>query len=248
MSGMWLIGVDEAGRGPVLGPLVVSAFALPKDDVSLLVEAGVKDSKQLSPVKRDELFDWISTTAVERGWQYQVHKSSPASIDIAMSLETLNEHEVALFAHCVKRLQCQQSGGVLQLDACDVNAKRFGIKVGQKLRHWLDLGEWEIDSRHGADVLFPAVAAASIIAKVERDRAIEEIELEIGFPIGSGYTSDTTTKQALAKLLEGHRPHSQLRWRWETVKSAWSELGKGEVPTRQSGDGGEPKPSQQTLW
>jgi len=248
VSGMWLIGVDEAGRGPVLGPLVVTAFALPKDDVSLLVEAGVKDSKQLSPDKREQLFKWIRTTAAERGWQFKIHKSSPASIDIAMALETLNEHEVALFAHCVSHLECGEEGGILQLDACDVNAERFGNKVGLKLSSWLESGEWDIDSRHGGDDIFPAVAAASIIAKVERDRAIEEIELEIGFPIGSGYTSDNTTQQAITKLLNGHRPHPQLRWRWETVKRAWNELGKGDVPNREYGDGEEPKPSQQTLW
>ena len=248
MSAMWLIGVDEAGRGPVLGPLVVSAFALPKDDVSLLVEAGVKDSKQLSVKKRDELYNWITTTAEERGWQFQIHKSSPASIDIAMAVDTLNEHEVALFAHCVMRLQCQSDGGVLQLDACDVNAERFGYNVGQRLSHWLESGEWVIDSRHRADEIFPAVAAASIIAKVERDREIEKLELEIGFPIGSGYTSDKTTQVALTKLLEGNSPHRQLRWRWETVVTAWRGLGKGDVPSRQSSDGEEPKPAQQTLW
>ena len=52
MDSNWVIGVDEAGRGPVIGPLVVAALAIPLDDIEILSKLNVKDSKDISPNER----------------------------------------------------------------------------------------------------------------------------------------------------------------------------------------------------
>ena len=67
---MWRIGIDEAGRGPVIGPLVVGALLIPETDEQLLKDAGITDSKLLSKEKREELDAWIRVTAEERGWKF----------------------------------------------------------------------------------------------------------------------------------------------------------------------------------
>ena len=67
--GMWEIGVDEAGRGPVLGPLVVASCAIPREDIPLLKEIGVKDSKYLSSKRRKEIEAWFNEQSQTRGWK-----------------------------------------------------------------------------------------------------------------------------------------------------------------------------------
>ena len=69
---MWSAGVDEAGRGPVIGPLVVGAVAVPQPDVALLVEYGIRDSKDLTHAKRLQMAAWFHEQASERGWLHGV--------------------------------------------------------------------------------------------------------------------------------------------------------------------------------
>ena len=75
-------------------------------------------------------------------------------------------------------------------------------------------------AEHKADENHPEVSAASIIAKVTRDKIIEQLKEEIGFDIGSGYPSDPKTKLAVAELIKGELPHDCLRWSWKTVENA----------------------------
>ena len=247
-SSMWQVGVDEAGRGPVLGPLVVTAFSLPKPDVVLLEERGITDSKKIKPKERQEMFEWIIENSKSRGWEYHIYTSTPAEIDHAMSLESLNQHEVNIFSHCISKLNCSEKGGTVFLDACDVNAERFGSNVRSQISKWIDSGAWKIESMHGADEMFAVVGAASILAKVTRDLSIEEIERKIGFPIGSGYPSDPVTQKALPLLLEGEKPHDELRWKWATVENAWEKKGLGTLPPRKPSGEFSLKPQQRTLW
>ena len=212
------VGVDEAGRGPVIGPLIVCAFAHPNPEE--LLALGVKDSKKLSKKKRNELFE----TLIQ--YEHQVVVCSPLRID---THGNLNDLEVELFAEALKGLSSHES---IMLDACDVDAKRFARNVS--LKSGLDcLAE------HGADDSYPIVGAASIIAKVTRDDAIGELSESLGFDVGSGYPSDPKTIKVLPKLLQGVKPHDCLRWTWKTVEDAW----QGKVPVRAGGNS-----PQQTLF
>jgi len=234
---MWRIGIDEAGRGPVIGPLVVGALRIPEADLPRLHEMGVTDSKLLSAERRVELDAWIRA----QGWAFELHISSPADIDHGMMATNLNDHEVSLFAALARRLRIEGEG-ILQVDACDTDASRFGNNVASRI-DWPWPG-WTIDSRHGADLHCLAVAGASIIAKVERDRIITALGQTLGIDIGSGYPSDPKTIAALPTLIEGKTPHDCLRWRWKTVANAWRLKHDSPVPRRPPG----PQGAQRTLF
>tara|TARA_B100001996_G_scaffold286149_1_gene226391 strand:+ start:2771 stop:3499 length:729 start_codon:yes stop_codon:yes gene_type:complete len=242
---MLRIGIDEAGRGPVIGPLVVAGFRIPEDDLPLLSEIGITDSKLLSKKKREEIYEWLKESAVERDWGIFVRHSHPGEIDNAMALTNLNDHEVTLFSSVARNL-CAAGGGVLQLDACDTDPTRFGNNVASRLENWPWDG-WSMESRHGADLDFLAVGAASIIAKVNRDRAIEDIKENLGFDIGSGYPSDPKTIAAIGELISGDLPHECLRWGWATVKNAWCSKYGSDVPNRPVNVDTPPNP-QRTLF
>lgn len=209
------IGVDEAGRGPVIGPLVVCAFA--SISQSSLRELGVKDSKDLSPKKREELFEILSEMP------HRVVVCPPERID---NSDNLNHLEVELFAEALAAMP----DGQIMLDACDVDAQRFARNVSA-------LSKRECMAEHKADENHPEVSAASIIAKVTRDRIVRELSEEIGVDLGSGYPSDPKTKKAVIELVKGERPHDCLRWSWKTVENAWG----GTPPPR-------PNARQQTLF
>ena len=245
MIHMWRIGIDEAGRGPVIGPLVVGALCLPETDLPLLHDAGVTDSKLLSESKRIELDAWIREQAIIRNWTIELYISNPAEIDRAMALTNLNDHEVTLFAALARKLRID-GGGILQLDACDVDANRFGNNVASRLSEWPWEG-WSMDSRHGADLHCLAVAGASILAKVARDNALQSLSAEIGIDLGSGYPSDPTTIAAIPQLIEGAEPHDCLRWGWATVRDAWQTTRNAQPPQRPV-DPNAPPNAQRTLF
>ena len=229
---MWRVGLDEAGRGPCLGPLVVGLCAVPINDVALLVEAGVKDSKDLSIKKRRELVDWYKQQMDSREWKYVVNICSPQRIDAALSKDGLNILEVDLFAECLNSLSEQLSENVSILaDACDVNPQRFTDRIIARIRNW-PWQQSEMDSIHKADSIDPVVGMSSIFAKVTRDEMIEEISQQVGFSVGSGYPSDPNTQKILGRLVTSPLPHSELRWSWATIKNKWMEKYETPPPIR----------------
>jgi ribonuclease HII len=172
-------GVDEAGRGSMIGPLVVAGIAIEKSKIKALGELGVRDSKKLTPLARERLYKKITRLVDD----YDVSKSSPAQIDSHVLKHRLNHLEAAQMAKIIKKLQ----PSISYVDSCDVNAKRFG----QELASLSKTGK--IKSYHHADSRFLVVSAASIIAKVTRDRTIAK--LNKNFELGSGYPSDAKTVQ-----------------------------------------------------
>ena len=221
-----IVGVDEAGRGPVIGPLVVASLGIPESQINILQELGVNDSKALSPSKRLEIRDKILTY---KNWKFSIVEFSAEQIDRAMEHDTLNSIEVRLFAKAIENIDPTQISKLI-LDACDVNQERFGRNVSARINKTPK--NLELISEHKADSKYLIVGAASILAKVHRDLEIERISHECGFNIGSGYPSDPNTKDAITSLITGELPHTHLRWSWATVERAWKEAGKGEVPLR----------------
>lgn len=229
---MLSVGVDEAGRGPVLGPLVVGAVAIPLNDVHLLEQRGVKDSKHLTFKKREELTEWFQQQAEERGWVFSLVVCPPERIDNAVQTTGLNILEVELFAEALSQIRSMTHLPMTILnDACDVNEQRFSDRIAARLVNW----PWEkssIDSQHKADTNHTIVGMASILAKVERDRHIHRLVEELGIPLGSGYPSDPNTQAILPQLLKQNTPHKCLRWSWKTVTRAWREMYDEEAPVR----------------
>ena len=194
-----IVGVDEAGRGPVIGPLVVAGVAV-ESDVPLR-HLNVRDSKKLSPERREAL-----APEIEKVSTYELVVIPAERIDVMRSEMSLNDFEAKLFAEVIDKLRPETA----YVDAADVDELEFKRCVRRELAF-----DVEIVSQHNADELFPVVSAASILAKVCRDREMRLIEDEIGLHIGSGYASDTDTIAFLERWIRQHGslpPHTRASW------------------------------------
>jgi ribonuclease HII len=202
-----MCGVDEAGRGPVLGPMVVAAVAI--EDDAPLRRMEVRDSKKLTPSRREEL-----AAKIEASCKVEYRVVSHEEIDARGTKTSLNELEAAVFASLIDRLRAD----VVYVDACDVNENHFSQMVSGRLSY-----KPRMVCEHKADDHYPVVSAASIIAKTNRDRIISEIKAEVGQEIGSGYASDPTTIAFLQKWIKekGDLP-PYTRRSWATAKEAMS--------------------------
>jgi len=194
-----IVGVDEAGRGPVIGPLVVAGVAV-ESDVPLR-HLNVRDSKKLSPERREAL-----APEIEKVSTYELVVIPAERIDVMRSEMSLNDFEAKLFAEVIDKLRPETA----YVDAADVDEIEFKRCVRKELAF-----DVEIVSQHNADELFPVVSAASILAKVCRDREMRMIEDEIGIHIGSGYASDADTIAFLETWIRTHGslpPHTRASW------------------------------------
>jgi ribonuclease HII len=192
-----ICGVDEAGRGPILGPLVVCALAV--DSYSELVKLGVKDSKKLTPKRREELEPRIRKVA-----RIELREVPAEEIDDRDC--SLNKLEATVFAELIDRI----SPEIAYVDAADVDEQNFARMVRSTLKC-----RPKVVSEHKADDTYPVVSAASIIAKVARDARMREIELQIGQPIGSGYVHDEVTMTFVRNWISDNDccpPHTRKSW------------------------------------
>ena len=173
---MLVAGVDEAGRGCVIGPLVVAGILVKEEKTRVLRQLGVKDSKLLSRTKRETLYTEVTQLAES----HHVVKLLPSEIDQAVEskrkLHKLNRLEAQTMSHIINTLKPDQA----YVDAADVLEDRFKYHIQEGLTV-----KANITSRHKADKIFPVVSAASIIAKVERDSEIAVLRGTYG-DFGSG--------------------------------------------------------------
>ncbi|MGY5874814.1 MAG: ribonuclease HII [Candidatus Thorarchaeota archaeon] len=204
-----IAGIDEAGRGPVMGPMVVCGVLVTPENLRKIGETGARDSKVMTPRKRTQLSTVIRNLAQD----IAIESVTAADIDYLRNHQTMNEIEVDLFVKIVKRLRPKE----VYLDAADVKADRFGRNVGEG-SGLLSFG-CKIVSEHKADAKYPIVSAASIIAKVERDRIIETLHGKFG-NFGSGYPSDPKTVEYLeGYIAEGKELPYFVRRSWASVKN-----------------------------
>ncbi len=225
------IGVDEAGRGPCLGPLVVGAFCAPEEDADLLRAIGVRDSKRLTAPRRSEIAANLRSMGADHGWSMTTVELTPQRIDLALAGAGLNHLEVEGFVEAISEVWPSSNAPQVSLDACDVDEARFGGRVANGLRA-RGLAPAGLASKHGMDDHDLHVGAASILAKTVRDESVQALSAQLGIALGSGYPSDPATKSALPHLLQGPEPHPDLRWSWATIERAWSSLHAGPVPVR----------------
>jgi len=201
-------GVDEAGRGSVIGPLVVAAVCAEPSVLNDFKEMGVKDSKLLSAKKRRALYDEI--VRISRCVHHSVIE--PDEIDeyvwFGSRRRKLNYLEAKYMAKLIPVLGARE----VIIDAPDTNIPRFTAELIEMVGE----GVPRIVAKHKADRDFVVVSAASVIAKVERDRAVEMLRGDHG-DFGSGYPSDPQTISYLKDWVrrEGSRPHF-ARKSWAT--------------------------------
>lgn len=245
MGNDWIIGVDEAGRGPVIGPLLVAALAIPAEDVDILSKLNVKDSKDIQPKKRLHIFEEIGERIEKGVWKSGLIRCSAKRIDLNSLNSDLNSLEVELFSEAIVATDLSNDSGFIRADACDVNEGRFRKRLEASLGD--DWVNWRVEAKHRMDSVDIVTGGASILAKVSRDSAIEEIAARTGLQIGSGYPSDKTTRVAVEKMLSNGKPHDSLRWSWTTVSDIWQRLHGTPVPIR-SDQGGTVVQSSLDDW
>jgi len=199
---MKICGIDDAGRGSMIGPLVIAGVSIEKKNLKKLKDIGVRDSKKLTPKKREILYKKI----IKIVDSYYVVRITPQVIDRSVINHNLNHLEARNMAKIVLKLKSQIS----YVDSCDVNYKRFGKEISSLSSNA------RIKSYHHADSRFVSVAAASIIAKVSRDRSVKR--LNKNFEIGSGYPSDKKTVHAVKKILSKKKTMPFIRMSWKPIQ------------------------------
>ncbi len=202
-----IAGIDEAGRGCILGPMVLCAATIDPMDEFKLKELGVKDSKKMTPKQREEMFP-----LVQKICKTVVVKISAEELTRLMDRHNLNEIEAQKAAEAIA-----MSGSLTRVyvDSPDNVPEKFAARIiayfpkGKK--------HPEIVSENKADDKYLIVGAASIVAKVVRDREIEKIKDEIGYDFNSGYTSDPFTMAFLAKHGGEAKVQKYIRHKWATL-------------------------------
>lgn len=201
-------GIDEAGRGPVIGPLVIACVVLDERGVAAL-RGLVKDSKKLGPERRLKLSKLIRSVALE----VKIKVVGPVEIDWAVEnlRRGINELEAITAAELINSLTSPISG--VYLDSPDPLPERYGELVRKHLKR-----DVKVIALNKAEDAYTHVAAASIIAKVERDALISSLKERYG-DFGSGYPSDPKTREFLMVLLrERHELPPIVRRRWRTIR------------------------------
>lgn len=218
-----IAGVDDAGRGPVIGPLVIAGVLISASQTKELAAIGVRDSKLLAPETRSQLATKIKGLATK----ISIVEVQPREIDEVVlhgrRLRKLNFLEAKLMAQVIAELAPRK----VYVDASDVNEERYGATILDFLP--AGLKSVRIVSEHHADRTYPVVSAASIIAKVRRDEVAEALRREYG-DFGSGYVTDSRT---LDFLREWRRKHTEyppiVRLSWKTIKELEREIGQGRL-------------------
>lgn len=200
---MDILGIDEAGRGSVLGPMVIAGVVVPEKMEKVLERMGVKDSKRLTPNRRT-----ILSRKLKKMFDYEIVVISAREID-EMRAEGINLNEIEKNAMESILLKLKPEKAIV--DAVDVKAERFQ----ENLR--IDTG-LNVIAEHKADDKYIEVSAASIIAKAERDDQIAQINKDFikSGGIGSGYPSDPKTKDFLKNYTYDEMPDF-VRRSWATV-------------------------------
>ena len=202
---MDILGIDEAGRGSVLGPMVIAGVIVPEKMEKVLERMGVKDSKRLVPNRRT-----ILSRKLKKMFEYEIVVISESEIDkMRADGINLNDIEKNAMRDLIIRLNPEKA----IVDAVDVKAERFQKNLCESTGV-------NVIAEHKADDKYIEVSAASIIAKAERDAQIAEINKEYikTGGIGSGYPSDPTTKKFLNNYTYDEMP--------EFVRKSWATVSK----------------------
>lgn len=208
-----IAGIDEAGRGPVIGPLVICCASCGRDDEKKLRKFASKDSKAMSAKERIEAYEQLKSFVTFRWVEV-------AAIDLnsMMKAMSLNDIEARFMAELIKR----SDDGDIMIDMPD----RYSWTFRKRMERF---GVVKFEAEHKADEKYPIVAAASICAKVLRDRKIDEIK-KATCDFGSGYPSDPKTISALKDREKIRLLAPFIRTRWKTLENIkQKKLFEGEV-------------------
>ncbi len=205
-----VLGVDEAGRGSAIGPMVICGYAVEENKLGELVSLGVADSKKLTPERREELAPLI--TQLAHGYEIKIIPAQEVNASLrSRGSNGLNMLEVKVMTEIINHLK----PSVVVIDSPERDTESFRKKI---LANLFDR-QANVICENKADDKYPVVSAASIIAKVTRDREIKRLHEEYG-DFGTGYPSDPKTLEFIKKKLRSGSLPPIVREDWRTVVKA----------------------------
>ncbi|MEK6909325.1 MAG: ribonuclease HII [Nanoarchaeota archaeon] len=208
---MYLLGIDDAGRGPILGPMYLAGVLIKTVDEKVLKELGAKDSKLLTHNQRISISKEIKKIS-----RFHIEESTPEEIDLAVDFgENLNTLEAKKSAEIINKLNNKKDKIKVIVDCPSVNTITWRNKLLSFIEHDENL---DVKCEHKADFNHPVVGAASIIAKVSREDAVEKLKQQFG-NIGSGYPSDPTTIEFIRSQGKDLAKTGIVRTSWATWKN-----------------------------
>ena len=208
---MYLIGIDDSGRGPLIGNMFLAGVLIKKDDESALKKIGAKDSKLLTHSERIKLAEMIKKQVID----YHVVEATPQEIDHAvLGGKNLNTLEAEKMAQVINELNDGKKTIKVIVDCPSINIKKWREKLLSFIKHKANL---TVLCEHKADFNHPVVSAASIIGKVAREDHVALLKKQ--YPdMGSGYPSDPFTKKFLKEQGDKLKDSGIFRKSWQTWK------------------------------
>jgi ribonuclease HII len=204
-----IIGIDDAGRGPVLGPMSLAGVMIDSESEQEKIKLlGAKDSKLLTPIQRKKIKDQVQLT-----YKYKIVDSEPKEIDDFPNLNSLEALKASMIVnHLIKDIDEKVK---VIVDAPSTNASAWGEQLKELI---LKKDQVEIVSEHKADLNYPVVSAASILAKENREKNIRKLKKELDADFGSGYPADPKTKKFLEENWNNEKFEGLIRKSWSTYK------------------------------
>ncbi|HKZ33789.1 MAG TPA: ribonuclease HII [Candidatus Nanoarchaeia archaeon] len=222
-----ILGIDDAGRGPVIGPMVLAGCLITEETEKELKRLGVKDSKQLTKKRRA----FLEAVIREKAEAFAIQVKYPLEIDGKdHSGINLNDLEAQMAAKIINEINVPSNASGTKIkvviDCPSTNRVKWRDTVQTKIEN---LSNLEVLCEHKADVNHVAVSAASILAKEEREREMDILRKKYGDHIGSGYSSDPRTTKFLQKNIKKLEHRGIFRKSWKTWKRAIHDLAQKKL-------------------
>jgi len=208
------LGIDDAGRGPVIGPMVLAGCLIDEKIARKFKKLGVRDSKQLTPKRREFLAQKIK----EEVKDFEIVLADADEINSKQdSGINLNMLEAIKAAKIINKINKDSQRIKVVVDCPSTSIVKWKDFLRTKIKNLANL---EIVCEHKADKNHVSVSAASILAKSAREKEMDKLKERYGDEIGSGYTSDPTTTKFLTKNINKHKNSGIFRKNWSTWKKA----------------------------
>ena len=216
MGDTLILGIDDAGRGPVIGPMILAGCLIDKKIHPELRKWGVTDSKKLTQKRREflekKIKEAVEDFAVVLVTPDQIEKKNEEGVN-------LNEVEANAVAKIINKLNNGKQKIKVVVDCPSVSLIKWGDLLKTKVKN---LSNLEVACEHKADKNHLSVSAASILAKCVREKEMSKLKKKYGDEIGSGYPADPLTKKFLAKYARKFAGEGIFRKTWSTWKKAYA--------------------------
>ena len=216
------LGIDDAGRGPLIGPMILAGVLVNLEQDKLLKRHNVRDSKQVIHPERVKLSKLIK----ENSLNIKTEKLTPEEIDTGITtgtnLNTLEAQKMAKIVNEINKGKYTKEKIKVIVDCPSVNIPAW---TNVLMKYILVKSNLDVVCEHKADANHVSVSAASIVAKVQREEEVEKIKKEFLTygNVGSGYPADPITKEFLKKNGKALKDSGIFRKTWSTWKSVFPE-------------------------